>query len=184
MAIELAPKKEERPLWQIVLFYLSFVLLVLSLVVYLFLEVYYLPQLDKDIKGKISLIIQESNNMDNGKTIGAIVEDVKTAKSEIDGFKNFYQNSNKASSFFPLFEKIVHPMVYFDSFNLTLGEEAKASLSGKTNSYESLIQQIEILQNQTFITSFEVSNIVKTGETQVSFNLLLNLTPSIFKKSI
>jgi hypothetical protein len=190
MAIELAPKKEERPLWQTILFYLSFVLLVLSLAVYLFIEVYYLPKINADIKGKVSQIEQENAQSEGEKTIGSMVDDVKMAKMEIDEFKNFYQNSSKASNFFPLFEGIVHPSVYFDSFSLTLGAEPKASLSGKAaDGYESLIQQIEILkeqtQKQTFITSFEISNVVKAEKAgTVSFNLLLNLAPSIFKTSI
>lgn len=189
MAIEVAPKKEERPWWQTMLFYLSFIVLVLSLLLYLFLEAYFVPQLKKDITGKIDEITKESQNKDGSgeqeKKIEEIINEVKAAKTEVEDFKNFYYNSKKASTFFPLFEEMVHPKVYFDSFSLTLNDKkSEAQLSGETEGFESLIQQIEILQLQkSAINSFEVSNIVKSGEgTKVKFNLLLNLSQSIFEK--
>lgn len=190
MSIEVAPKKEERPWWQTMLFYLSFISLVLSLLLYLFLQVYFIPELKKGITAKTDEITKESQNKDGSgeqaKKIEEVINDVKRAKTEVEDFKNFYYDSKKASTFFPLFENMVHPQVYFDSFSLRLDDKkAEAQLSGETEGFESLIQQIEILQLQrSVINSFEVSNIVKSGEgTKVKFNLLLNLSESIFERS-
>ncbi|MDD4625261.1 MAG: hypothetical protein WCX23_00095 [Candidatus Paceibacterota bacterium] len=183
MAIEVAPQKEERPLWQVLLFYFSVLLLVLSLALFLILKMYFIPKFDNEIKDMEDQTAKQNQSVFEGKTIGSIEEEVKSAEAKIKDFKILYQERMNVTNFFQELEKSVHPKVYFANLSLSLGdeEEMKAVLSGQTESFKSLIQQIEILQRKTnFIKNFNVSNIGMAEEGGVSFELTLNLRPSIF----
>jgi hypothetical protein len=183
MAIEVAPQKEEKPLWQTLLFYFSFTLLILSLVSFLVLKYYFVPDFTKKITDIDAQIARQSQSVENGKTIGSMEAEVKAAETKIEDFKTIYQENLKASKFFREFESSVHPKVYFTSLSLTLKpDEPHAVLSGQTESFQSLIQQIEIFQNKTnFIKNFDVSNVGMAEEGGVGFSFTLNLQPSIFK---
>lgn len=188
MAIEVSPQKEERPLWQALLFYFSFTLLVLALALFLALKFYFIAKLDNGIKEMESEIVKQNQLVFDGKTIGFMEEEVKAAETKIKDFKALYQGSLKATKFFQELEKSVHPKVYFASLSLSMQEEKekekeiKAVLSGQTESFQSLIQQIEILQKkQNFIKNFDVSNIGMAEEGGVNFELTLNLQSAVFK---
>ncbi len=183
MAIEVAPQKEEKPLWQTLLFYFSFVLLILSMILFLALKFYFIKKLDTEIGDIDVQIAKQGQSVEDGKTISNIESDVKAAETKIKDFKTLYQGNLKASKFFQEFEGSIHPKVYFTSLSLNLkSDEPKAVLSGQTESFQSLIQQIEIFQNKTnFIKNFDVSNIGMAGEGGVGFSLTLNLQPAIFK---
>ncbi|MFA5742981.1 MAG: hypothetical protein WCX77_03350 [Candidatus Paceibacterota bacterium] len=182
MAIEVASQKEGKPLWQTLLFYFSFILLVLSLALFLALNVYFVPKLEKETKGITAQIASQGQSVDSGKKISEMEAEVKAAETKLKDFETLYKGNLRASKFFQEFEGAVHPKAYFTSLSLTLkSDEPKAVLSGQTESYQSLIQQIEILQSKDFIKNFDISNIGSAGDKEVSFVLTLNLQPSIFK---
>lgn len=166
-----------------ILFYFSFVLLILSLISFLILKYYFIVNFDNRIKDTQAQTKKQNQSIYDGKTIADIEEEVKEAESAVKDFKSLYQNRLKATAFFKEFEKSIHPKVYFSNLSLTLdSDEPKASLSGKTESFQTLIQQIEILKKKTnYIKSFDVSNIGMAGGEGVGFALTLNLQPSIFK---
>ena len=183
MAIEVSPLKEEKPLWQTLLFYFSFVLLILSLILFLTLKYYFIVKFNNERTDTQVQIDKQSQSIYEGRTISSIESEVKAAETKIKDFKTLYQGSLKATKFFQEFEGSIHPKVSFSNLSLTLdSDEPKAVLSGKTESFQTLIQQIEILQKKTnFIKNFDVSNIGMAGGEGVGFALTLNLQPSIFK---
>jgi hypothetical protein len=81
---------------------------------------------------------------------------------------------------FDFLEKITHPKVWFSSFSFNL-EENKVSLSGQTDTFITLGQQIIILRNQDFIKDIDLSDISIDKDGKVGFNLQVSFNKEIFK---
>ncbi len=84
-----------------------------------------------------------------------------------------------ASNLFDFLEKVTHPKVWFSSFSLNL-ESAVVNLSGQSDNFEILGQQILILKKQEIIKNIDVSKISIAREKGVEFQLQLIFDPKIF----
>ncbi|MFA5249259.1 MAG: hypothetical protein WC397_01850 [Candidatus Paceibacterota bacterium] len=187
MAIEVSPKKQQKPLWQTIIFVISLILLIVSLAAFLLLKYYFTPRIVAEITGMNTQIEAEGNTPAGDKTMAELENEVKAFERKSNDFKTLYDANPRFSKFFPAFEETVHPKVSFSSFSISADQgEVKASLNGRTDSYESLIQQMEIFQalqkSGNFIKSFEISSIGKLEKEEVSFSLFLNVQPSVIKK--
>lgn len=175
MAIEISPREEKQPLWQTAIFVFSLVLFLLCAGAYAALNFYLIPRGEESLKSLESeLAIQGTQEQKEMK------KEVLLAAGQVNDFEILYRNRLKATNLFEFLQECTHPKVSFSSFSLNLASST-ASLSGQTNSFESLIQQIKILRDQQYIKSFEVSNIALAKVGGVSFNLSLTLESTIFK---
>lgn len=96
------------------------------------------------------------------------------SESKIKNFKDLWLKRRSFLEFFDDFEKIVHPQVWFFSFDLDASEYSLA-LSGKTANFKSLEQQLIFLKSQKdFIESFDLSEVKLEKDGGVGFSLNIN----------
>ena len=173
--IEIIPKPAPKtPLWQNILFYVSLSLLVISVICYFGLSHFQkksfqtLKALDQEMAAK-----QTSEDK-------ALEAEVISYKKKIGDFSVLLSQHQMASKFFGAFEKMVHPRVWFSDFNLDL-EKCKVTVSGSTDSFWTLGQQLLIFKRQPLIKEVNLSgvSIGTEGDIRFAFNLLFS--PKIFK---
>jgi len=176
MAIEVTSQKPKKVLWQNLLFYFSLFLVFLALAGFLALQYYFIPRSSQKMT-ELSEAAALQGTEEQRKTESEVLK----ASGEIYDFKILQQNCPETSKFFKEFEKWVHPKIYFKTLSLN-SVNGLANLEGQADSFQTLIQQISILETkQEFIKTFELSNIALAEKGGVSFNLLLTLEPVIFK---
>jgi len=109
------------------------------------------------------------------------IERVVTEKGEkINSFTGLLNAHKKNSEFFKFFQGVCHPKVFFSSISLN-AEEGKVDLSGTTESFRTLGQQISILRKENIINNVHLSGLSlgKTGD--IGFSLSFSVYPGIFK---
>jgi len=173
--VEIIPKETPQlPRWLVILFYLSFVLLIFSIISYFVLNSSFqkAQRSLKDLNG--ALISQETPEK------AALKKEIINYQRKIEDFSQLVVEHSKTSEIFPLIEKNTHPQIWFSQFNLDAGDKT-IDLLGQAASFESLGQQILIFKENEFINGVNLENvsISKTGE--INFKLSLSLTREILK---
>lgn len=103
------------------------------------------------------------------------------SKDKIKNYKDLSAQRNNSSEFFNNFERLIHPQIWFSSFDFN-SAEIKAVVSGKTANFKTLEQQLIFLKSrQDIIESFDLSKIALGKEGQVDFGLTINFTSKIFE---
>lgn len=173
MPIQIIPKEAQKlPLWQNILFYFSIALLLASVSGY-----FVLAHLIK----KSDLINQDlENTLAKGKTSQQIILEKKILdyKKKIEDFSSLIMVHRMSSKFFGFFEKIIHPKVFFSKLNLDIIRN-EASLSGQTESFQTLGQQIMIFRKEEMIKSIQLSDVKIGKEGKIEFSLKLSLDPKL-----
>jgi uncharacterized protein YoxC len=174
MAIEIIPKKKEIvPPWQILIFVISIIILLASVLFYLFLS-----NQEKKYQTKIKeiqKIIDEEAKEKEGK-----IKEVSEINNRISTFSKIIQNHFFVSDLFKLISDLTHPKVYYKNFDLNT-EKNSLSLSGETENFFTLGQQILLFKENEMIKGIDISKISKTKEGKVEFGINLILNPEIFK---
>jgi len=112
----------------------------------------------------------------------ALETQVLLDKQRIDDFSKIFADHQRASNFFKLLEENCHPKVWFNKLELS-SQDSEVVLSGETSNFETLGQQIAILQNQELVKNIEISDLAigKTGRANFTFSI--SLDPEIFKNN-
>jgi len=173
MAIEIAPRgKIKLPFWLIVLGVFAIILLIGFLGSYFYLEI--------SIK-KMSQEIQEK-----GTTLTPLIEAIEKKEEElnpiekkIDDFGELLQKHKIPLNIFNFLEKICLPAVWFSDFNFT-SEEREVIVSGHTDTFVILEQQILVLKQDPLVKSLNISGVSISEEGKVDFTFLLTFAPQIF----
>lgn len=105
---------------------------------------------------------------------------VFSRSADIKFFSSIFNESSKTSKIFDFLETVTHPEVWFSKLDFNL-KENKASLSGSTENFQTLGQQLAILRNQKFIQTIDLSNIDLNKEGQVEFDFKILFNKDIFK---
>jgi len=105
---------------------------------------------------------------------------VLTYKQKIDDFSLLLNQHQKTSKFFPFFENIIHPQVWFSSFSLDV-KNAQVTVSGTAKSFKVLGQQLLIFQGNSLIKETKLSRISMSREGEIHFTFNLSLNPIIFQ---
>lgn len=176
MEIGLIPKKPtEKPLWQIVLFYSSIGFLFLVT-----LAAIILSYAGGKTKLEITRLDQELNRP---KTTAEtqLEKKVLQAQERISSFKSLLESAKPASKIFTLLEKTTHPQVVFAQLDFSAAGN-KISLSGQTDNFQTLGQQLLIFQSEPLIakSSLDQLGIGKGGA--VEFGISLVLSDQLFKQ--
>lgn len=175
MAIEIIPKKEtERTLLKNILFYLAIALLVVEILGFSLL-VFYQKKLEEE-KGQLDTALEEKQTAE----IKALERKVLKSKEKIDDFASLFNSHKKSSQFFKFLGDVTHPKVFFSGITFNVGE-GKADLSGKTESFPTLGQQISILRQQKLISNINLSGISLGEEGEVDFSLNFSISPQMLK---
>lgn len=177
MAIEINPvNKNGTQRWKNIFLIVSIFIFIIVLAGFFAFKFYFIKEAEKKL-AEANIIINQIGTEEQKR----MEEELQKAEWQIHDFKILWENSPKVSQLFPYLESIVHPRVYFTNFSLNVAEN-KINLVVRADTFQSLIQQIQILENKPdFIEKFEVSNISAAEKGGVSFNLVLTVKPSIFK---
>lgn len=173
--VEIIPKPAEKVIWKEILSYFPIFLLILIILVFFILNSYqkkleiYLQSLEDQIsKGKI----QEIKNLE---------KEILDKKEKIDIFKPLLESHLFNTNFFNFLASSTHPQVFFSKVDLN-SKEATVSLSGQTDSFSTLGQQILIFSQKDLISDLNLTNFSISKEGKVNFDLKLKLNPKIFQK--
>jgi len=174
MAIEIAPVKKETDLKENLILIFAIIILLVFSGIYFYLN---------------SVFIQKQSDLNtlNNQLSGLAGSDVKAKEDElaiagkyIADFKILFENNPKVSGFFSSFSRWTHPKVSYTGFTFDVPTR-KVSMSGKTNGFQNIMQQIAILKKETTIESYEISNVNLASDGSVTFNLDVVLKPEVLK---
>jgi len=174
MVIEIIPKKVAKvSTWQNYLLYFSIVLLLFSIMGYFGLRhfVQKSEQKLKDLTAEIEKTKSPERNV--------LKEGLESLSAKIDDFAPLLLNHQKSSNFFNFLEENTHPKVFFTKLNLdTKGNLVE--LSGQTDDFLTLGQQLLIFRKSEFVQNLKLSkvDISKEGKVEFTFNFALN--PKLF----
>lgn len=174
MAIEITPKQKfKAPIIQIIFLGICAVLLIAFLASYFYF--------DRSIK-QISQKIQEKDlaaaPLDN-----AIKEkegEITLVKQKIDDFGKLLSEHKKPLNIFGFLERICLPNVWFSNFDFSFGEGG-LTVSGETDSFITLEQQLLVLKQDPLVKSVTLSGISMGKEGGANFSFLITFDPQIFK---
>jgi hypothetical protein len=175
MPIEIIPRKKVRiPLWQILLFFLSLIFFLLAISAYFFLI-----RSAENYRAKIEEIKTDIGK-EKTEEIEKIEEKISLLDKKLKIFSKILKEHIFTYNFFDLLEKTTHPKVMYNSLDLN-PEKATLALSGQTENFLTLGQQILLLEESQFISELKLSKVSITKEGKVGFSFDISLKPEIFK---
>lgn len=177
MSIDLYSNKQEAPMWKKVLFIFSIVLTLIIIILFTFNQFVKIPKNDKmisDINSKLSKQGTPEQLVQKEMVLGA--------EKKINIFKEMYTAKHVFAKFFNEFDTWVYPRVVFSSLDINV-ENAELTLKAQTDSLQSVMQQMLLLDAKTNISSYTVSNIQIGDNGKTSFDLKLNVNSELFKNN-
>jgi hypothetical protein len=176
MAIQIIPKKREgSSIFMDILLYLSVFLFLAALVGYFIINSA-LKKTEGSIMEVDAKLAEASNSPE-----AALVDDVLFYQKKIESFSYILSSHVYVSQVFPFIEKLTHPKVFFTSFEED-SQENKIVLSGITEDFQTLGQQLEIFKTAENIEEVELSEISFDEDGKVSFGFNLVFNPIIFTR--
>jgi len=170
MVIQIIPKQRERSSFLAnTLFYFSLILL-LSVAVSYFVLNNFQQKAENDIG-----LLEAQLAAAEASPEAVLEKEVLNYQKKINDFSSLLSSHRYSSQIFPLIESVTHPKVVFSDFSLELAKGI-VTLSGITDSFQTLDQQLTILKGEKLIKTAEVSDIVLEEDGRISFNL--NLVPN------
>ncbi|MFH1401513.1 MAG: hypothetical protein ABIG40_00945 [Parcubacteria group bacterium] len=174
MVIQIIPKQQDKSLsLEKILLYFSLILLAVILAGYFILNNFQ-QKTEKDIQ-----LLDEKLAAADASPEAVLEKEVLSYQKKIDDFSSLLASHKYNSQIFPLIESITHPKVVFSDFSLEAGKSSVV-LSGITDSFLSLDQQLTIFKNEKLIKEVRVSNISFEEDGRISFNFDFVLDPQIF----
>ena len=175
MAIQIVPKDiAKKPFWLNILFYFSLVLLIGLSASYFTLN-YFIQKADQ----RIQELDEELEKAKTPEEI-ALEGEVLGYQEKIGDFSVLIKDHRFNSNLFSFLENLTHPKVWFSNFTLD-SEIKKVKISGETESFQTLGQQLIIFQNEEHIKKVDLSNIALGERGKIEFDFDLLLDPKIFK---
>jgi Tfp pilus assembly protein PilN len=174
MAIEIIPKKETQiPHWQNILLYFGIFLLIGLIIGYFTLN-YFIEKSERKLQ-------QTNEAITKAKSPERIIleEELKSLRAKIEDFTPLLLNHQKSSNFFDFLEKNTHPKVFFTKLDLDT-EGNHVGLSGQTDDFQILGQQLLIFQKTEFLQGLKLSKVEINKEGKVEFTFDLSLNPKLF----
>ncbi len=173
--VEIIPKKtDETPSWQKILFYGLVLIAVLLIITYFVL--FYLQNKAEGTLSDLEARLQEVREPEVSRMEAEIISD----KKKIDDFAPFLESHVLTSNFFNFLEKNTHPKVVFADLNISINI-ARVTLSGKTDNFLSLGQQLAIFDDNPMVDNLVLSHISLNDKGGVDFHLNMLLNQNIFK---
>ncbi len=109
----------------------------------------------------------------------AIEERVGKVSQKLEKFSQAFSSHKISYPFFEFLRGFCHPNVSFLDLSLDVKTGA-VNLTGQTNSYKSLSEQILILKSVEEISSLDVSDVALNKEGAVTFGLSFLVNPTFF----
>jgi len=173
--VEIIPKQiEKAPFWQEVLLYVSIALLAVIILICSIFSYSY--------KKSLVTLNDLENSLVRERTPERIVaeKEVLGWEKKINDFAVLGDKHYFISRFFTVIEENCHPRVWFSKFNLDSLSNS-FSVSGSTDNFASLGQQLIIFKNNSIFKNVTLSQVSINKSGQVEFGMNINLDPKIFK---
>jgi hypothetical protein len=175
MAIEIIPRgKIKLPPWVIVLGGLTVILLIVFLGSYLCLEIS-VRKLSREIQEKEPILTPL------GEAIKAEEEKLGPISEKLNDFSGLLQRHKSSLNIFSFLEQICLPTVWFSGFNFT-SENTNVIVSGQTNSFVTLEQQILVLKQDPLVENLSIAGVSVSEKGEVNFTFLLTFSPKILTR--
>lgn len=175
MAIEIVPEKKEVSSKENIVLIFSVVVLLVCFGLYFYFSQFVLSQ-KKAETVKLSAELTSLGQED----IKPKEDELALAGKYIGDFKILLENNPKASPLFADFQKWSQPKIVYSNFTFDIPSR-KITMAGKTGGFQNIMQQIAILDKETTIESYSISNVELSEGGGVNFNLEVVLKPELFK---
>ncbi|MBI4101746.1 MAG: hypothetical protein HY443_02155 [Candidatus Nealsonbacteria bacterium] len=174
--VEIIPRPAQKlPLWQNILFYFSIALLVAS-----FLSFFILERSLKD-GGSSLKNLEETLTREKTPQESSLEKDILAWQKRVKNFSQLFSQHLYPSKSFDAIESIAHPEVWIKQVSLD-SAEAKAVVSGETESFTTLGQQLLILEQESRVKSFTLASLAIGRRGKVDFTLNIFFNPAVFKR--
>lgn len=173
--VEIIPKPAKKiPRWQIILFYFSVLLTIMTIFAY-----FVLSSLEKSSEKNIQEL---TDKISQGKTAEVITleKEILAYKKKIDDISPYIEQHILSSQVFDFLEKHTHPRTFFSKITLS-SKPSKVLLSGLCDSFLTLGQQLMILDEAPQVKMVELNNIFLAKKGGIEFDLEMTLDSNIFK---
>ena len=173
--VQIIPKPIGKKLsLQKILFYFS-IFLFLGLLLFYFI----LTSLGKKSENIFSKL---EESIAKGKTpeMSSLEKENLNVQKKIKDISPLLQSHLSPSKSLEFFEKNTHPQVFFSEINLN-SLNSTASLSGQTDSFLTLGQQLAIFEKEPLVEKVDLTQVSITKEGKVGFSLNFSFNPKIFK---
>ena len=172
MAIEIIPKAAiRRPAQVNYFYYLSIGLLIVALLSWLLLN-----QMIKKSRPALEKLEKSLAEQKNSKR--DLENEVLGYKAKLENFSRLIDAHKQDSNLFKFIESLTHPNVFFSNFSFS-AKDSSVSVSGKSDGFESLGQQLIILNEQPGIKNLQLKKVSLGKEGGVEFELTFNFDPGI-----
>ena len=174
MAIDLYSQQEEAPRWKKILLIFGIVVLLTALVVFSYNKFVIIAKNNVNIE-EINLQLSKQGTPEQIEKRDMVLG----AEKKIEEFKKIASVKPVFDVYFDSFKTWVYPRVSFSSSTIN-AETAEITLKGKTDTLQSVMQEMTLLDAETDVLSYTISNIVVS--TSVTFDLVLKVNPELFKQ--
>ncbi len=162
------------PTWHKALFYFLIFLLIVLAIIY-----FTLNHLQGEAQVYFDGIEKELSEMETPATL-ALETEVFSYKKRIDDFAPFLEKHVFSSRIFEFLENETHPKVFFLRTSLDL-KSSVVSLSGITDNFLSLGQQLSIFKKQEMVESLGLSNISLSKRGGIEFDINISFNKKLFE---
>jgi len=176
MALDLY-SKEETPTWKKILFIISIVLTFIVLIIFTYNQFSKIPQKSARISS-VNIELAKQGTEEQQKEKDYVLE----AERKLNDFKKIYDEKVDFDEFFNVFSSWVYPRVAFLSLSIDVSG-SKLNIKAQTDTLQSVMQQLILLDAKKDILSYTISNIEVSEGGIVNFDLELNINPELFKKN-
>jgi amino acid permease len=173
MAIEIIPKRKvKKVFWANIILYLLLIIFLGFFVSYFILN--------KSQQKLAQELSELEKNLTRTPAEKALEEELTGYQEKIGDIGPLISSHQFPVNIFDFFEKVSHPKVWFNRFDL-ISEQEVVNLSGQTDSFETLAQQILIFEKEEIIRDINLPKVSISKEGKISFDLRLTFDPEIFK---
>ncbi|MDI6591446.1 MAG: hypothetical protein QME61_00665 [Patescibacteria group bacterium] len=174
--IEIIPKPAPKIIsWLNILFYFSIALLIAVILSFFALN-HFVKKLKAEFQDLEAVLIKQRT-----PAIINLEKEILSSQRKIEDMDFLLKRHLATSKVLEFLEKVTHPKVWFFSLDWN-SEERRLRVSGITENFQILGQQLLIFQDNQFIKEVNLSKISIDREGKISFNFDLLLDPQIFEK--
>ena len=173
--VELIPKESPQiPTWLNALFYFALLVLFSSIISFFILG--NAIKAGQDKFQELRLVFLEERTVERI----ALEKQVLSYEKKINDFSVLAPYHLETSRLFNFLEKITHPKVWLSKMNFD-AERGRVSSSGVTQSFESLGQQILILQAETLVGNINLEKVSIDRAGNINFDLSFSVSTTLLK---
>ncbi len=171
--VEIVPRSTEKESQEVgILFYISILFLVLSIISY-----FVFFSLQKRAETTRQNLLDQIQKETPAEII-SLKEKVENYEKKIKDFTPLLKKHILASNFLKFLEEKTHPQVFFTEINLDL-EKSMVDLSGQTDNFFILGQQLLILEQEPLISELKLDQLAIGKEGKIDFVLNFSFSPKI-----